>query len=168
MMDIGFPEPVASDGIRQADTRRGGGHPGQFERRRPGLQRRFPGPGRGQSPNPGRERQGKEEYRKELALIAMAHRGAFVMQSSQATPSHLFKHLLRGLQVRRPAVFILNAPCPREWGIAQDSAPEAARLALESRAVPNIVFDPTAAQPFPSASTWRVIRRRRTAGAAVN
>ena len=100
---------------------------------------------RGQVPDvtdSGRERKGKEEYRKELALISMAHRGAYVMQSSQATPSHLFKHLLRGLQVRRPAVFILNAPCPREWGIAQDSAPEAARLALESRAVPNIVFDP--------------------------
>jgi pyruvate-ferredoxin/flavodoxin oxidoreductase len=100
---------------------------------------------RGQIPDitdPGRERKGKEEYRKELALISMAHRGTYVMQSSQATPSHLFKHLLRGLQVRRPAVFILNAPCPREWGIAQDSAPEAARLALESRAVPNIVFVP--------------------------
>jgi pyruvate-ferredoxin/flavodoxin oxidoreductase len=93
-------------------------------------------------------RKGKEEYRKELALISMAHRGAFVMQSSQATPSHLFKNLLRGLQVRRPAVFILNAPCPREWGIAQDSAPEAARLALESRAVPNIVFDPDRGATF--------------------
>jgi len=98
--------------------------------------------------DPGPERKGKEEYRKELALISMAHRGAFVMQSSQATPSHLFKHLLRGLQVRRPAVFILNAPCPREWGIAQDSAPEAARLALESRAVPNIVFDPDRGSTF--------------------
>ena len=84
----------------------------------------------------------KDEWRKELALIAMAHRDVFVMQSSQATPSHLFGNLLKGLQVRRPALFILNAPCPREWGIAQDSAPEAARLALESRAVPNIVFDP--------------------------
>jgi pyruvate-ferredoxin/flavodoxin oxidoreductase len=97
---------------------------------------------------PGRERKGKEEYRKELALISMAHRDAFVMQSSQATPSHLFKHLIRGLQVRRPAVFILNAPCPREWGIAQDSAPEAARLALESRAVPNLVFDPDQGSTF--------------------
>jgi pyruvate-ferredoxin/flavodoxin oxidoreductase len=97
---------------------------------------------------PGLERKGKEESRKELSLIALAHRGAFVMQSSQATPSHLFKHLLRGLQVRRPAVFILNAPCPREWGIAQDSAPEAARLALESRAVPNLVFDPDQGKTF--------------------
>jgi pyruvate-ferredoxin/flavodoxin oxidoreductase len=106
---------------------------------------------RGQVPDvtdPGPERTGKEEYRKELALISMAHRGTYVMQSSQATPSHLFKHLLRGLQVRRPAVFILNAPCPREWGIAQDSAPEAARLALESRAVPNIVFDPDRGKTF--------------------
>jgi pyruvate-ferredoxin/flavodoxin oxidoreductase len=56
--------------------------------------------------------------------------------------------LLRGLQVRRPAIFILNSPCPREWGIAQDSAPEAARLALESRAVPNLVFDPDQGTTF--------------------
>ena len=96
----------------------------------------------------GPEQRHKDEVRKELALIAMAHRGVFVMQSSQATPSHLFGNLLKGLQQRRPALFILNAPCPREWGIAQDSAPEAARLALESRAVPNLVFDPEAGTTF--------------------
>jgi len=90
----------------------------------------------------------KQEGRKELALIAMAHRGAFVMQSSQATPSHLFEGLLKGLQQRRPALFILNAPCPREWGLAQDSAPEAARLALESRAVPNLLFNPEKGTTF--------------------
>ena len=96
----------------------------------------------------GTDQKGKEEVRKELALISMAHRGVFVMQSSQATPSHLFKNLLRGLQVRRPSIFILNSPCPREWGIAQDSAPEAAKLALESRAVPNLVFDPDLGTTF--------------------
>jgi pyruvate-ferredoxin/flavodoxin oxidoreductase len=96
----------------------------------------------------GTEQKGKEEVRKELSLISMAHRGVFVMQSSQATPSHLFKNLLRGLQVRRPSIFILNSPCPREWGIAQDSAPEAAKLALESRAVPNLVFDPDQGTTF--------------------
>ncbi len=100
---------------------------------------------KGQAPDAdeaGPDYRNKDEWRKELALIAMAHRDVFVMQSSQATPSHLFGNLLKGLQMRRPALFILNAPCPREWGIAQDSAPEAARLALESRAVPNLVFDP--------------------------
>jgi pyruvate-ferredoxin/flavodoxin oxidoreductase len=90
----------------------------------------------------GPDQRGKEEVRKELALIAMAHRGVFVMQSSQATPSHLIQNVLKGLQARRPALFIFNTPCPPEWGIADDAAPDAARLALESRAVPNIVFNP--------------------------
>jgi pyruvate-ferredoxin/flavodoxin oxidoreductase len=90
----------------------------------------------------GMEHHGKEEVRKELALIAMAHRGVFVMQSSQATPSHLIQNVLKGLQARRPALFILNTPCPPEWGLADFGAPDAAKLALESRAVPNIVFNP--------------------------
>jgi pyruvate-ferredoxin/flavodoxin oxidoreductase len=96
----------------------------------------------------GMEHHGKEETRKELALIAMAHRGVFVMQSSQATPSHLIQNVLKGLQTRRPALFILNTPCPPEWGLADFGAPDAAKLALESRAVPNIVFDPDAGTTF--------------------
>jgi len=91
---------------------------------------------------------GKEEVRKELSLIAIAHRGVFVMQSSQATPSHLIQGVLKGLQARRPALFILNTPCPPEWGLADFGAPDAARLALESRAVPNIIFDPDEGTTF--------------------
>jgi pyruvate-ferredoxin/flavodoxin oxidoreductase len=96
----------------------------------------------------GMEHHGKEEVRKELAMIAMAHRGVFVMQSSQATPSHLIQNVLKGLQARRPALFIFNTPCPPEWGIADFGAPDAARLALESRAVPNIVFNPDEGTTF--------------------
>jgi pyruvate-ferredoxin/flavodoxin oxidoreductase len=96
----------------------------------------------------GADQRGKEEVRKELALIAMAHRGVFVMQSSQATPPHLIQNVLKGLQARRPSLFILNTPCPPEWGIADDAAPDAARLALESRAVPNIVFNPDEGTTF--------------------
>jgi pyruvate-ferredoxin/flavodoxin oxidoreductase len=70
------------------------------------------------------------------------------MQSSQATPSHLIQNVLKGLQARRPALFILNTPCPPEWGLSDFGAPDAARLALESRAVPNIVFDPDAGTTF--------------------
>jgi pyruvate-ferredoxin/flavodoxin oxidoreductase len=96
----------------------------------------------------GMDQHGKEETRKELALIAMAHRGVFVMQSSQATPAHLIQNVLKGLQARRPALFILNTPCPPEWGLADFGAPDAATLALESRAVPNIVFDPDGGTTF--------------------
>ncbi|MCP3959485.1 MAG: pyruvate ferredoxin oxidoreductase, partial [bacterium] len=45
---------------------------------------------------------GKEEQRKEMSLIAMAHRGTYVLQSSQALPSHLLGGVLRGLGSRRP------------------------------------------------------------------
>jgi pyruvate-ferredoxin/flavodoxin oxidoreductase len=90
----------------------------------------------------GPRQHGKEEKRKELALIAIAHRGAFVLQSSQGAPTHLLRNILKGLGVRRPSIFILNTPCPVEWGIADDAAPDAARLALESRAVPHLVYDP--------------------------
>jgi pyruvate-ferredoxin/flavodoxin oxidoreductase len=87
---------------------------------------------------------GKEEMRKELALIAMAHRGTYVLQASQASASHLLGGVLRGLQSKRPAVFLLHCPCPPEHGIADDAAPDAAKLAVESRAFPVLSFDPDA------------------------
>ncbi|MDP6980392.1 MAG: 2-oxoacid:acceptor oxidoreductase family protein [Myxococcota bacterium] len=90
----------------------------------------------------GPDQHGKEEKRKELALLAIAHRGAFVLQTSQGAPSHLLGGVLKGLGARRPSIFILNTPCPVEWGIGDSEAPDAARLALESRAVPHLVYDP--------------------------
>jgi pyruvate-ferredoxin/flavodoxin oxidoreductase len=92
----------------------------------------------------GASQHGKTEVRKELALIAIAHRGVFVHQSSQASASHLLGGLLRGLQSRRPAVFNLYTPCPVEHGLPDEWAPHAARLALESRAFPLLTYDPDA------------------------
>ena len=107
---------------------------------------------------PGPEGQGRG--RKELALIAMAHRGAFVMQSSQATPSHLFKNLLKGLQVRRPALFILNAPCPREWGIARTAHPKPPDWRWKAARYPTWCSTRTRALHSPNALTWRATRPR--------
>ncbi len=87
---------------------------------------------------------GKEETRKELALIAMAHRNVFVLQSSQASPSHLLAGVLKGLQSRYPAVFSLHCPCPPEHGVGDEAAPHAAKLSLESRAFPLLAYDPAA------------------------
>jgi pyruvate-ferredoxin/flavodoxin oxidoreductase len=96
----------------------------------------------------GKAQQGKQETRKELALIAMAHRGAFVLQSSQANPSHLMEGVLKGLQSPRPAVFNIYTPCPVEHGLADEWAPHAAKLALDSRAFPHLVYDPDAGPTF--------------------
>jgi pyruvate-ferredoxin/flavodoxin oxidoreductase len=92
----------------------------------------------------GKAQKGKEEVRKELAYIAMAHRGVFVHQSSQALASHLMEGVIKGLNSRRPAIFNIYTPCPVEHGLADDWAPEAAKLALESRAFPYLTYDPDA------------------------
>lgn len=94
----------------------------------------------------GKAQHGKTETRKELSLLAIAHRNAFVLQASQAASSHLLAGVLRGLQSRYPAVFALNCPCPPEHGLGDDAATDAARLALESRAYPILTYDPAAGE----------------------
>ena len=91
----------------------------------------------------GKAQHGKQETRKELSLIAIAHRGAYVLQSSQANPAHLIAGVIKGLKMRGPALFNLYTPCPVEHGLPDEWAPHAARLALESRAFPLIRFDPS-------------------------
>lgn len=91
---------------------------------------------------------GKTETRKELGLLAIAHRGTYVHQSSQASASHLLGGIIKGLQVRRPAVFNLYTPCPIEHGLPDDWTRQAARLALESRAFPYFTYDPGAGTSF--------------------
>ncbi len=90
----------------------------------------------------GKAQHGKTETRKELSLLTMAHRNVFLLQSSQAAPSHLLAGVLRGLQSRYPAVFALHCPCPPEHGLGDDQPPDAAKLALESRSYPLVVYDP--------------------------
>jgi pyruvate-ferredoxin/flavodoxin oxidoreductase len=96
----------------------------------------------------GASQHGKTEVRKEMSLLAMAHRNVFVHQSSQANPSHLLSGVLRGLQTRRPSVFVLHCPCPPEHGLGDDAANRAARMALESRAFPVLTFDPDSSDSF--------------------
>jgi pyruvate-ferredoxin/flavodoxin oxidoreductase len=92
----------------------------------------------------GKAQHGKTEERKEVAYIAMAHRGTFVVQSSQALPSHMMDGIIKALQSKRPAVINLYTPCPVEHGLPDEWAPHGARLALESRAFPFLIYDPDA------------------------
>ncbi|MDX1581984.1 MAG: 2-oxoacid:acceptor oxidoreductase family protein [Thermoanaerobaculia bacterium] len=96
----------------------------------------------------GKAYQGKQEERKELALIAMAHRGAFVHQTSQASATHLIAGVLKAMQTRRPSIINIYTPCPVEHGLADDWSQRAARLALESRAFPFLTYDPDAGRGF--------------------
>ena len=96
----------------------------------------------------GKAQHGKTEMRKELGLLGIAHRGAFVHQSSQAAASHLIAGVLKGMHKRRPVLFNIYTPCPVEHGLADDWSQEAARFALESRAFPFLTYDPDAGPTF--------------------
>jgi pyruvate-ferredoxin/flavodoxin oxidoreductase len=96
----------------------------------------------------GASQHGKTEVRKELALIAIAHRGVFVHQTSQAAAAHLIAGVLKGLHKRRPVLLNVYTPCPVEHGLADDWSQRAARLALESRAFPFLTYDPDGGPSF--------------------
>ncbi len=85
---------------------------------------------------------GKEEVRKEIALIAMAHRTTFVAQGSTSNTTHLIESFIDGLNAKRPALFNIYSPCMPEQGIADDMAEHQSKLAVESRAYPLIRYNP--------------------------
>ncbi len=87
---------------------------------------------------------GKEEPRKEIGLIGMAHRTTYVLQSTIAHPSHMIEGFIQGLKARRPALFNIYSSCQPEHGIGDDMSAAQAKLAVESRAYPLFRYDPEA------------------------
>lgn len=85
---------------------------------------------------------GKQEPRKEIGLIAMAHRTTYVMQSSIAHANHMIEGFIQGLRSHRPALFNCYTACQPEHGIGDDMGAAQAKLAVESRAYPLFRYDP--------------------------
>ena len=96
----------------------------------------------------GRKDHGKKEIRKEISVIGMAHRSAYVMQGAISNPTHLIESYIDGLNSRRPALFNIYAVCPPEHGVGDDRSVEQSKLAVESRAYPLFRFDPDAGTTF--------------------
>ncbi|MEO1245317.1 MAG: 2-oxoacid:acceptor oxidoreductase family protein [Pseudomonadota bacterium] len=100
----------------------------------------------------GKAIKGKEEVRKEIGLVGMAHRTSYVLQSTIAHASHMIEGFIEGLLTRRPALFNLYTSCQPEHGIGDDMSERQAKLAVESRAYPLFRYDPdkgvTAAECF--------------------
>jgi pyruvate-ferredoxin/flavodoxin oxidoreductase len=90
----------------------------------------------------GKNFQGKEEVRKEISLIAMAHRTTYVAQGSISNPTHLIESFIEGINAKLPALFTIYSPCMPEHGIADDLAEHQSKLAVESRAWPLIRYNP--------------------------
>ena len=90
----------------------------------------------------GKAIKGKEESRKEMGLIAMAHRTTYYLQSTIAHANHMIEGFVEGLMSRNPAVFNLYSSCQPEHGIGDDMSHHQAKLAVESRAYPLYRYDP--------------------------
>ncbi len=90
----------------------------------------------------GKAIKGKEEIRKEMGLIGMAHRTSYIMQGSTANTGHLLEGFIQGLMCKRPALFTIYAPCMPEHGISDDLAKYQSKLAVESRAYPVFRYNP--------------------------
>ncbi len=96
----------------------------------------------------GKNIKGKTEIRKEMGLIAMAHRTSYVMQGATSNVTHLLESYIDGLNSRRPALFNVYATCQPEHGVADDASRRQAKLAVESRAYPLFRFDPDQGETF--------------------
>ena len=96
----------------------------------------------------GEAQRGKQETRKEISLIGMAHRTSYVMQGTIAHVNHLLESYVDGLNSRRPALFNIYAVCPPEHGVGDDKSVDQSKLAVEGRAYPLFRFDPDAGTTF--------------------
>lgn len=90
----------------------------------------------------GKAIKGKEEIRKEIGLIGMAHRTTYVLQSTIAYPSQMIEGFIQGLMARRPALFNIFCACQPEHGIGDDMGEHQAKLIVESRAYPLFRYNP--------------------------
>ncbi|MEW5769883.1 MAG: 2-oxoacid:acceptor oxidoreductase family protein [Pseudomonadota bacterium] len=96
----------------------------------------------------GKAVKGKQEVRKEISVIGMAHRTSYILQSAISSPTHLIEGYIDGLNSRRPAMFNIYAVCPVEHGVGDDRSMEQSKMAVESRAYPLFKYDPDLGTTF--------------------
>jgi hypothetical protein len=85
---------------------------------------------------------GKQERRKEIAQIAMMHPRTFVAQTTCAHVNHFYKSVLDALEFDGPAIVCVYTTCQPEHGVADNMATDQARLAVDTRAFPLLIYDP--------------------------
>ena len=90
----------------------------------------------------GKKIHGKQERRKEIAQIVMMHPRTFVAQTTAAHMNHFYKSVIGALEFDGPAVVVCYTTCQPEHGVADNMAADQARLAVDSRAFPLLVYDP--------------------------
>ena len=90
----------------------------------------------------GTQELGKTEARKEIAQIAMMHPNVYVAQTTAAHMNHFYRVCLEANQYPGPALISVYTTCQPEHGVGDNEAAQRAKMAVESRAFPLMVYDP--------------------------
>ena len=91
----------------------------------------------------GRASQGKLHEKKNVAeILTSGHGSPYVAQVSMANSGKLYQSLLEGLEYRGTAFYQSYTTCQPEHGVADDLSAYQAKLARDSRGMPEFVFNP--------------------------
>lgn len=90
----------------------------------------------------GTEELGKSEARKEIAQIAMMHPNVYVAQTTAAHINHFYRVVLEADEYPGPALISVYTTCQPEHGVGDKEASQRAKMAVETRAFPMMVYDP--------------------------
>jgi len=78
----------------------------------------------------GKVRQGKEEFKKDLTAIAVAHNIPYVAQASISNWNDLIMKAKKAFEVDGPAFLNVLSPCPRGWRFKENLTIEMAKIAV--------------------------------------
>ncbi len=91
----------------------------------------------------GKASQGKLNEKKNVAeILTSGHGSPYIAQVSMANSAKLYQSVLAGLEYRGPAFFQSYTTCQPEHGVADDKSAAQAKLARDSRGMPEFVYDP--------------------------
>jgi len=80
----------------------------------------------------GKVKSGKEQNRKDLTAIVIAHHPAYVAQASPSNPTDFMRKVRKALHADGPSFINCIAPCHRGWRSKPDDAIGIARLAVDT------------------------------------
>jgi pyruvate-ferredoxin/flavodoxin oxidoreductase len=91
----------------------------------------------------GKASQGKLNEKKNVAeILTSGHGSPYIAQVSMANSAKLYQSLIEGLEYRGTAFFQSYTTCQPEHGVADDMSAHQAKLARDSRGMPEFVFNP--------------------------
>ncbi|RJP32248.1 MAG: pyruvate synthase subunit beta [Actinobacteria bacterium] len=99
---------------------------------------------------------GKEEWRKDIAQIMIAHGVPYVATASLAYPTDMYRKFAKAKEIKGTRYIEIQAPCPPGWKFPSSHTIKVARLAVQSGMW--MLFEHEGGKTTYSAGTQRIIQ----------